>query len=190
MFLRWKDAGLIKNPSMARFCDGLVGLDLFINCSGWKNAHAAWLMAAGMSTSNSCSCDSQSHSSSCDLCDSAIQIQTQWQTVPFLVATSWIAKWGSRFHLAANHAEIGFSIIWNQVTKFLLTLKASKRSCLGRLHPRTCRISFSTFQHALLQNLVTWKHWGVNFWHEDSWDGKDWKKSESMELRKSESISH
>ena len=36
MSLRWKDAGLIKNPSMARFCHGLVGLDLFINCSGWK----------------------------------------------------------------------------------------------------------------------------------------------------------
>ena len=55
------------------------------------------------------------------------------------------------------------SIIWNQVTKFLLNLKASKRACLGRLHPRTCRISFSTFQHALLQNLIHLKTLGSEF---------------------------
>lgn len=64
---------------MTTFCDGLVGqvLDLSRIADEEKNTHAAWLMAAIISTSKSNSCDSQ------------IQIQTH--------VTNWFMRQSNSF---------------------------------------------------------------------------------------------
>lgn len=156
MFLRWNESG--HDYIFWWSCGPSFG---FIqNCRRGKNTHAAWLMAAIISTSKSNSCDSQ------------IQIQTHvtnWfmrQSISFFKScfdvTNWIAKWGSRFHLAANHAGFGF------INRTFISWKASSKNM-------PCRISvnlamrdrwiwrFLTYFNFRLRWLLEAE---LNFWHQ------------------------